>query len=117
MGPTGGGLVAVGLGASPPSGGAVVAAGGAAASSDARTTNLKLALLVLFFGKKMRLVLLETDELVLVATFGVTTNPEAADAMLAMSCYFTLSFFLSFSSTEAACVKKMIKGNPQKGQD
>lgn len=90
LGPIGGGL---GLGAASPSAGAAVvaAAGGAAASSEARTTSLKL-LELLFFGGKNSMLLLE-PEFTLVATLGVSENPEAADAMLQLA--ITFSFFLS----------------------
>lgn len=82
LGPMGSGL---GLGGSASAAG-LVAAGGAAPSSAALTTSreLLLALLVLFFKwKNDTLFRLETAA-ELVGTLGVSTNPEAADAMLAM---------------------------------
>lgn len=84
LGPIGGGL---GFVAAAPSGSLVAAAGGTAPSSDALITNLALflALLLLFEEKNNILLRLEAEPVLLVATFGVTTNPEAADAMLQLA--------------------------------
>lgn len=107
LGPIGGGL---GLGAAASGASVVAAAGVAALSSAALTTSLEfhLLLLLLFFEEKNKALLLLVTEFVLVATFGVSTNPEAADAMLAMN---FLSFFLSFSlSKQVQCGERKIDG-------
>lgn len=86
LGPIGGGLA---TGAALASSVAVVAAGGAA-SSAARTTSL----LPLFLegGKDTIVTILVV--LLGVTTFGVTTNPQAADAMLQLAMLLSsLSFF------------------------
>ncbi len=87
LGPTGGGL---GL-AAWPSGGAVVVVGGAAPSSADLTTSLEL----LFLKGKDNMLLLP-PEFVLLVTLCVSTNPEAADAMLQLAMLCALfSFSLS----------------------
>lgn len=92
LGPIGGGLA---TGAVLSSGGAVVAAGGAA-SSAARTTSLEeLVQLVLFLVEergKDNIVFIRVLEVTTVV--GVTTNPDAADAMLQLAILFCLLFSL-----------------------
>ena len=87
LGPIGGGLGFA-------SGALVAAAGGAAPSSAALITNLPLlvlALVLLLEEKNNMLVLPEEAAVLLVATLGVTTKPEAADAMLQLAISCSLS--------------------------
>jgi hypothetical protein len=94
LGPIGGGLA---FGASPTADAPVVA-GGAAPSSAALTTSLELLLLLmLLFLTGKHTMLLLADELALLVTLGVRTNPEAADAMLQLAMLCSLSLSLSLS--------------------
>lgn len=92
LGPTGGGLAALGAGASPPSGAAVVvAAAGGAVSSEALTTSLGKDV---FLAENISMLVLCVVVLLLeVTTLGVT-NPDAAEAKLQLAMVF-LSVFLT----------------------
>lgn len=102
LGPIGGGLA---TGAALASSVAVVAAGGAA-SSAARTTSL----LPLFLegGKDTIVTILVV--LLGVTTFGVTTNPQAADAMLQLAMLLSsLSFFTRKEKNYRKKITKMVE--------
>lgn len=91
LGPTGGGLAALGAGASPPSGAAVVvAAAGGAVSSEALTTSLGKDV---FLEENISMLVLCVVVLLEVTTLGVT-NPDAAEAKLQLAMVF-LSVFLT----------------------
>lgn len=60
-------------------------AGGAAPSSAALTTSLELLLLMVVFFEGKNTILLLEPEFALVATLGVSKNPEAAEAMLQLA--------------------------------